>query len=241
MNSLAKGALLSVLALSLVAPELARATVDPEKSRVENPLFGYTHLMPSPFTLPAGRLLLGTEFALGLTDFFQVGTNVIRDVYKVFNANAKLALLDYQEYALALTLGFETYNLNDIHASNPDIRVTSWQPGMVNALALLPDLALFFGGNLNLSKTTLTNAGIQTSGYVTGAVGQADLSWAYNTKKHSVGNVLSGGVTYDFTYDVFGFGASHHWPGFHIGLHYYPNASQYKVQPIVMGGAAVEL
>lgn len=207
-----------------------------------NALFGYTHLLPSPFTVPAGRLLLGTDVAYGLTDFFQMGTNLLRDFYKVWNANAKVSLINYPEFAAGITLGFQSYNLKDIDSRNPDARITTWQPGMVTAFDVMPNLAWFLGGNVNLTQADLRTSGIQTSGYVTGANLGSDLSWAYNPSRGGqVGNVLSGGVSYDVTYKVFGFGLSHHWKGFHLGLHYFPNADRYKVQPILSGGTAIDL
>lgn len=212
-----------------------------EASQVENPLFAYTHLTPSPFTLPAGRIILGTDVAFGVTDFLQVGTRLINDFFKIYNANAKLSLLDYKQFAMGLTLGVQTYNLHDINSSNPDLQVTSWQPGAVTAFELLPYVALFVGGNLNMTQTTLNRDGLRTSGYAQGAVINTDLSWAYNPHKDRVGNVLSGGLSYDFTYKLFGMGVSHHWKGFHVGLHYYPNATENKVLPILSGGAVVDL
>ena len=64
---------------------------------------------------------------------------------------------------------------------------------------------------------------------------------AYNPKKKSLGNVLSTGLTYDFTFKIYGVGISHHWSGFQVGLHYYPDASKYRVMPILVGGAVVDL
>ena len=226
----------SAFALTAVTAPSARAA-----NAVDNPLFYYTHLLPSPFTMPAGHIVLGTQVAFGLTDFLQVGTDALRDIFKVYNANAKLALLDYPEFALALTLGFESYNYHDIDDRNPDASVTAWQPGAVTGFALLPNLAWFWGANLNLTSSTLDADKFKTSGYVEGAVLESDLSWAYNPKKKSVGNVLSSGVSYDVTYKILGFGVSHHWRGLHVGIHYYPNADQYKVHPILSGGASVDI
>ncbi len=227
--------LLSVLLISSFPVARAHA------SQVENPLFGYTHLLPSPFTLPAGRLALGTSVAFGITDFLQVGTDLLRDIYQVYNANAKLGVLDYPEFALGLSLGYETYNYNNIDPRNPDLSVSSWQPGGVFGFETLPGLALFFGGHLNFSDITLQTEGIQTSGYVRGALVESDVSWAYNPKKKSIGNVLSAGVTYDPTYKIAGFGVSHHWRGFQVGIHYYPNADRYRIQPILAGGTSIDL
>ena len=228
---------------SLVLLGLAVSLFSPRAQSVENPMFSFTHMLPSPFTLPAGRLVLGTQFAYGLTDFLQIGTDVFRDFYKIYNANAKVSLLDFPEYATALTLGFEHYNYKDIDSGNPDLKVTSWQPGAVTSLEVMPYVAWFFGGHLNFSQTTLRTESIKTSGLVRGYNAETDLSWAYNPhpKKKSMGNVLSGGVTYDFSYKIYGVGISHHWPGFHVGVHYYPNASKYKLAPILAGGAVVDL
>lgn len=208
-----------------------------------NPLFGYTHLMPSPYTLPAGRLVFGTDVALGVTDFLQVGTNVIRDIYQVYNVNAKISLIDYPVFAMGLTGGWETFNYRDIDPRNPNIQQTTWLPGMVMAFELLPRVALFTGGNVSVTEVDASTDGIETSGYFRGSSVQADLSWAYNppSKKKGVGNVLSGGVSYDVTYKLLGVGVSHHWSGFHLGIHYYPNADRYRVQPILSGGGAIDL
>jgi hypothetical protein len=192
--------------------------------------------------MPGGTLALGTTMSLGVTDFFQVGTDIYRDFYKVFNAHAKISLIDYPDFAMGLTGGWESYNFHDISNYNPDVQVTSWQPGVATAYALHKRLALFVGGHLSFTNVTVHTTGDPVSGLIEGAAGGADLSWAYNPpKKRGIGNVLSGGVTYDFTYRIFGFGVSHHWRGFHIGLHYYPQAADYKVLPIISGGVTVPL
>jgi hypothetical protein len=215
-------------------------------SSVENPLFGYTHRLPSPFTVPQGHLVLGTEVAYGVTDFLEVGTSVINDAYKVFNAHAKVALVDYPEFAFGLNLEWEHYNIRDFALGNPDLAVNSWMPGAVGAYAILPELAVFLGGNLNITSTELQANGVSRSGFVRGAQAGSDVSWAYNPKKKKskkgggIGNVLSAGVSYDFNYKLLGFGLSHHWPGFHLGFHYYPAAEYTPFQPIIAGGMAFD-
>jgi hypothetical protein len=208
-----------------------------------NPLFGYTHMMSSPFALPQGRLVFGTDLAFGLTDFLQVGTSILRDAYQFYNANAKLSLVDSGAFAMALTGEYQAYNYRDISSSNPDLSVRSVMPGLVTAFELVDRLALFAGGNLNFTNVELRTSGIETSGYVRGAQVESDLSWAYGapSRRRAISNVLSAGATYDVNYKIYGVGVSHHWPGFHIGLHYYPNADQYKVLPIIAGGGSVDL
>lgn len=232
-------------------------------------IFGYPHLLPTPFTLPAGTLTYGTDVSLGVTDFFQVSTNVLRDFYRIFNANAKLGLIDLPSFAFSPYVGFETFNYRHIDSSNADLRVTSWMPGAVAAFEISPTFALFTGGNLNITKTPLIEENLTTSALLRGATIQSDIAWAYQaqgygttaaTKKarstediepdrvpkplrggKRLGNVLSGGVSYDLNYKLFGVGLSHHWPGFHLGVHYYPKASKFPLQPIVSGGGSVDL
>lgn len=230
-----------LLSGSLASVSLCAEAAEEARSRIDNPLFGYTHLLQSPLTLPAGRLALGTSVALGVTDFLQVSTDILRDAYSVFNAQAKLMLVNSESFALGAFVGFESYNYNSFDANNPDLRVNSWLPGIIAAIEVIPDVALFLGGNLNYTSTQLITSGISTSGYVQGASAESDISWAYNPHRNRIGNVLSAGVSYDFTYQIYGVGVSHHFPGFHVGIHYYPNATQYRVQPIISGGAAVDL
>lgn len=206
-----------------------------------NPLFGAPHLLPSPFTLDAGTLVIGTQAAFGVTDFFQIGTDLVRDINEVFNVNAKFSLVDREEFAIAFVGAFETYNYQAFSSRNPDIRVNSWQPGLVLAYQMAePEFACFNGITFNISQTQLQTTGIDKSGYVRGTVVGMDCSWEYNppSKKSGLGNVFSGGVTYDFHYGIYGLGFSHHWPGFQLGLHYYPLAEKYRILPIINVGIA---
>jgi hypothetical protein len=204
-----------------------------------NPLFGYTHMLSSPFTLPAGKVVIGTSIGLGITDFLSVGTDVVRDIYQVYNAHAKLGVINTHDFAAALTGGWESYNYHDIDNSNPDIQVTSWQPGFVVGYEILPDLAQFVGGNLSYSNTTQNVAGTQIAGFQQGAQIESDFSWAHGASRRPTNLVLSVGASYDFTYKLVGVGASYHIPGLHFGFHYYPNADKYKFQPIIVGGTSL--
>src|SRR3954471_24473890 len=80
---------------------------------VENPLFGYTHLLPSPFTLSAGRVMLGTTSGIGVTDFLEVDTNIISDFFQIYNGRARLSVLDFPGFAAGLYLGYQNVNLNN--------------------------------------------------------------------------------------------------------------------------------
>jgi hypothetical protein len=211
-------------------------------SDFENPMFGYTHMLPSPFTLPAGRFVLGTDTAFGVTSFLQVSTNVVGDLYQFYNVQAEVSLYDDSLVALAVNLGYETYNIDSLSAAFPSQWISAWLPGAVAGFALAPPLALFLGGNLVVSGTDLSALGAQGSGFVHGAMVESDVSWNfYRPKKARVGYVLSAGVSYDASYQLWGYGLSVHIPHLHVGFHYYPQATYYPLQPILAGGAAFDL
>lgn len=212
------------------------------ESESHNNLFNYTHLLPSPFTVPAGRLVYGSVVGIGVTDFFQIQTDLIRDFYRIFNLTGKLSLIDYYGFALGVFAEASTYNLSNFSSANPDVRVFSLMPGLITAFALDDSLALFVGGNWNYTAPRTLSTGTVTSGFVRGIGLESDLSWAYNPKSgRRVGNVISTGLSYDITYRIFGVGLSHHWPGFHVGIHYYPNATRNQFLPIIAGGGSVDL
>jgi len=207
----------------------------------ENPLLSYTHLLPIPFTLPPGRVIIGTTSGVGVTDFLEANTNLVADFYRIYNVQAKFALLNFPGIASAVYLGYQYVNLHDVSSANPSIAISSLMPGAVVGVEVIPQIALFVGGNLFYPNRNITNEGIETAGYIQGAQMESDVSWAYNPQKDRPGNVLSAGVTYNTTFKLIGFGISHHWRGFRLGVHYYPNATTLKVLPIISGGASFDL
>ena len=232
--------------LILVATGLGLAVqLDAQPSQAaENALFGSTHMQASPLSLSQGTLVYGTTVAYGVADFLQVSTDVIRDAYSVWNVGIKLSIFDQPEFAAAVTAGWETFNFHDIDPHNPNIRINAWTPGVIFAHELIPNVAMFYGANLYLANADKP-LGALNSGYTQGARLGSDVSWAYGSgggkKNGGIGNVVSAGVTWDVTYQTIGFGISHHWPGFKLGIHYYPTADQYKVLPMISGGGSLSI
>jgi hypothetical protein len=227
-----------LLTLGVCVWALTALTTAQARDGSRNSLFYYPHMQASPYTMSAGQVVIGTSAVVGVTDFMEIGTDLVRDFYKIFNAHAKVSLVDYPLYAVGLSLGYETYNLNAISDANPDFRVSTWSPAIHLAYALAKDIAFFGGFRFNLSNNIPSDITYTKSGYQRGAELGADLSWAYNGHGS---NALAAGMTYDFTTSIYGIGFSHHWPTFQLGIHYYPNADVYKVQPIIAGGMALDL
>lgn len=213
----------------------------PHFGRVENPLFGYTHLLPSPFTPPSGRLQIGLTSGVGVTNSLSLETNLLSDFYKIFNARMRYALLDFPGFALGLSIGFQYVNLNSIAPTNPSLGLIGWMPGGVMGVEIAPHVALFTGGHFFYANMDVTQLNISNSGFVQGTEIESDLSWAYHPQKKGVGNVMSLGATYNTTFRFYGVGFSHHWKGFQLGAHFYPNAAHMRFLPIFSGGAVVEL
>ncbi|MCC7442288.1 MAG: hypothetical protein IT285_11680 [Bdellovibrionales bacterium] len=222
----------------VVALVLALAAAAPCARAGENPVFAYPHMLPSPYTLPAGTLIYGSTFAAGLTDFLTVSTNAWLDFNEVFNASAKISLVDYPAFAFSLTGSAYFYNLNSIDPRNPDVSVTSWQPGAVAAFGLGERLALFTGASMEITDATGLADVPARSGFVSGAKLGVDLAFMYGNAERGAGNALAAGVSYDATYSLIGLGLCHHWPGFQLGVHVYPGAEQNRVLPILAGGGS---
>lgn len=184
--------------------------------------------------------MLGTTTGIGVTDFLQVDTNVIADIFQIYNLTARVSLLDFPGLAFGVSLGYQYINLNNISTNNPSLGISSFLPGAVVGVEVIPYVALFLGGNLFYSNNSIPS-GIYNSGYLQGSEFESDVSWAYNPTKDRIGNVLSAGFTYNTTFDFYGVGVSHHWRGLHLGLHYYPNASSYRILPILSGGVSFDI
>ena len=202
-----------------------------------NSRLGVTHLLPSPRNLGAGSFLLGTTTGVGITSFLQLETQVVDDLYAIYNGRIKAALVDAPVVALAVTLAYQQLNLQDWSVKNPPLVLQSWLPGAVVGLALSSNLSFFLGGQLALNRQQLPSANLLASaGLVQGASGEADLTYFY-----SPSGAFSAGMSYNFSYQFYGVGLSHHWSVLQLGVHYYPNATTWRFLPIVNVGMGITL
>lgn len=195
--------------------------LEPEAPRGSevNAAFPYTHLLPSPFNLPQGGVVFGTTIAYGVLDFLQVSTNVARMIQQQWNFQAKVPLVEYPTFVASAFVDYQTSNPHHYDDTNPDTWIKRWQPGLVTGYEITPDVAFFLGGNFDFGKEAPPI--VTTSGYLKGAQVNAEWSWLYNPSTSRLGNnALALGIKYDFTYSLFGFGFTHHWRNFELGVHY---------------------
>lgn len=195
-----------------------------------NAAFPYTHLLPSPFNLPQGSWVFGSTLAYGVFDSLELSTNVMRSVQQQWNFQAKVPLIEYPTFMTTAYVAFESNNPHTIDDRNPDGRRGRWQPGLVTAYEMDDHMAFFLGGNFDFGADEPPV--VTTSGYLKGARIEADWSWLYNPQSSRLGrNAISIGTTYDLTYEMFGFGLTHHWDTFTLGVHY-TFADQSRFLPI---------
>jgi hypothetical protein len=184
-----------------------------------NAAFPYTHLLPSPLNIPKGSYVFGSTVAYGLFDSFEISTNVMRTISQQWNFRAKVPLVEYPTFIASAFVDYTTFNANHYDESNPDEWTKRWQPGLVTGYEITPDIAFFLGGNFSFGKAT--NPIMTTSGYLHGATANMEWSWMYNPSTSRLGNnAISLGIKYDFTYSMLGFGFTHHWKAFELGVHY---------------------
>lgn len=202
------------------------------KSDEGNAAFAYTHSLPSPVNMPGGTYVIGTTVAVGVFDFLQFSTNTFRLFTRAWNVQAKVSLIEYPTFIVSAFLDYESINLNHHDDRNPDLRVNSWQPGLVTGYEINEDMAFFLGGNFHSSAQTLP-ATFYKSGFFQGARVNFDWSWMYNpVDSRLANNAIAAGTVYDLTYKTIGFGVTHHWPSFQLGIHYTANVDNHRVLPI---------
>jgi len=184
-----------------------------------NVAFPYTHMLPSPFNLGRGEWVFGSTFGYGVFDALELSTNVVRLAQQQWNIQAKVPLIEYPTFMATAYVAFESTNPHSIDDGNTDFRLNRWQPGIVTAYEIADDMAFFHGGNFDFGVESIPVT--TNSGYLKGARLEADFSWLYNPQSSRLGNnAISTGVTYDTTYEMLGFGLTHHWQSFSLGLHY---------------------
>jgi len=223
-----------IFLLSSMSPADTTRRVVASESSDEVPL-AYTHILPSPAVIPAGRFEIGTSVGFGFFDFFDVSSNLVLDVQGVFNIGGKVALYHDHNFAFAPYVNFYTQSLTetDIYGNQTSLTSTAWAPGAVFgyrlASALTGDTGFtYVSRNPPIPKSSVQNP---RTALIQGNTGNQEF-----TVGISGSFAISMGMSYDFTYDITGAGASIHVAGFQIGGQYYFNVGQGNFMPILAAG-----
>lgn len=203
--------------------------IDNSKFQDDNfprPILSRTHILNSPITLPHMTLAYGTSLAMGLFDRFEISTNIFSDFVEVYNFQLKYNWFKSHQFASAISFGYKSY------------LTKSYNPGIVFSYAPIDELAFITGGNLMLAtssdyKTKTINA------FFPGHTTNFEIAYMYDGRTN--GKSIAIGSSYDFTYKLFGYGISHHWKSFQLGVHVVPKAKESDIMPIIVAGGAVRL
>lgn len=206
---------------------------------------GYTHLLPSPYVMPGGQLVLGTTAAYGIMDVAELSTNLYLDFQEVFNVSVKANLLNEPLYALAVYASYYRRPIRTIvvDATAPlgtrtdTVSSNAVTPGAVFSYRLRNRWVGATGFSYSINSPSVSKAELQErTAFVSGLQFVQELTYGFNENL-----ALSGGVSYDATYDITGIGASVHLGNFQIGAHYYLNVVKGSIQPIIGGNFSTSL
>jgi len=169
-------------------------------------------------------------------DLLDFTSNLVYDFEGVFNIGTKLALYHDHDFAFAPYVSYssQTYTSTDPNTGiQTNVNSTAWTPGVTFSYRLLPSIVGHTGGTIVIRNPTIPKSSVQNprTALVQGNTGNQEFTLGITRVV-----ALSTGISYDFTYDIFGAGASLHISGFQIGGHYYFNVSQGNFLPILGGG-----
>lgn len=210
---------LTLLGASAQAEKRQKLPYEPEDEPAV-PL-GYTHLLPSTSVIPGGTAVVGTTLGYGFFGVFDITTNLFLDLVQDFNIMGKVHLYRDDEFGVAVYVGYDSQSAKVYDAVVPgqiDTNTyTSLQPGGVVSYYLLPQLTGHTGMTFTVRNPTLPKSSLsQKDGFIQGNFANQEFTFGINR-----GVALSTGASYDFTYDIWGAGASIHLGGLQIGAHYY--------------------
>ncbi len=196
----------------------------------------YTHILQSTAVIPGGSFVVGTTVGFGMFDFIDFTTNLVYDIEGVFNIGTKVALYHDHNFAFAPYLSYssQTYQSTDpVSLITTNVNSTAWEPGATFSYRLTSGITAHTGGTFPIRNPSIPKADVQNprTALIQGNTGNQEFTFGFSRAM-----ALSTGVSYDFTYDIFGAGASIHVSGLQIGAHYYFNVTQGNLLPILGAG-----
>jgi len=134
--------------------------------------------MPTGFTLNRGEFIVGLgNIGFGISDRFQVGTNVLLYLVQDYNANVKYSLIKTEDKALSVGFKFHRF---DLSVFGSDSTFTSFSP--------------FASFSTKISQNTLLHLGAQYSSFS----GDAEIEDAV-VEEASEGTSVSLGIEHRFS------------------------------------------
>lgn len=185
------------------------------------------HTIPTAYTLNEDEFQVGIgPVYYGITEDFQVGTNMLSNILGVFNADAKYNFLDKPGLGLAGGAGWMYFKIAD---DSYNALLLSLNASFV----LKSNLKLHTGGTVALIPDfDLDEDTTYTGGAASGTMVPVELE--YNLSEHSA---ILAGAGYDLSFGAFSAGASylHSWEKFNlkVGAHYTAGDGWDYITPII--------
>lgn len=190
--------------------------------------------MKTGYTLNKGEFTIGLgSIGFGITDNVQVGTNILKYMFQVYNGNLKVSLFKSDSMSLAAGMSLDQFNLNLLEDENSDVSFTSFSPYVSISPRLSRNLRLhitgqysFFSGDINVEDT-------EVLGSISGTSFFGGLEYSFSNKTKFMTE-----TGYDTTFDTFRVGGSvlFGWSKFRLklGVNYFdPKFTGSFVFPVI--------
>lgn len=225
------------LAQSQVQTQTQTRTVASEGGGGGDSPVAWTHLAPSPAVIPNGEFVIGTSAGVGIGDVVDFSTNLVLDLEQELNVMSKIAIYHDHDFAVApfVMLSTQSITTTDQFGNQSTSNSTAWFPGATVAYRLDGNLTADTSFMAAIRNPSIPMSLVQNprTSLIQGSTGYQELTFGFSRK---VG--LSTGVSYDFSYQIWGAGASIHISGFQIGGQFYFNVGQGNFLPILAVGYA---
>jgi len=217
-----------LILVTLAQPVFARAQEQRDRIGEHVPL-GVTHMLPGVSILPAGSFSVGSSFAYGFFDVFELSTDVILDAYGIMNVGMKIPVIAGDDFGLVLHAGYVSQDAK-VYQADPNTgtqtvqtqKSTAFSPGATVSYRLLDDFTGHTGFKVVSRSPTIPKESLQKlSGYLHG--NEVFQEFTVGLTEYIA---VALGVSYDTTYNFAGYGATLHLPVLSIGAHYYPTVDQ---------------
>ena len=185
---------------------------------------------PTGYTLNQGEFAVGIgPIGFGLSDNFQVGTNILLFLFQIYNANVKVNLMESETMAVAAGLEFSTFNLS---VDADDVGFTSYSPYAAVSLAMGENTKVHVGGQYSYfsGESEIDDAEVEGSSTGTSVFGGIEHSLSHKTK-------FLAEAGYDITFEGFRAGGAvlFGWEKFRLklGVNYFKAGDLSFTLPVI--------
>jgi len=175
----------------------------------ENHKLTQAHTIRTAYTLNKGEWIIGIgPLSYGINDNFEVGTDMLADIFMVLNAYGKYSIIDKSKIAVAASGTFIRFSIGNDNFNSIGI-------GGHVTVPLDEKMKLHTGANISIIPDFKIDD-VEYEGGV-GAGTEIPLEIEYMFNEH---NVLLGGVAYDLTFKSYSVGVSYllSWTKFNLQL-----------------------